>query len=73
MNNWGWPQWVMMVMLIGGLVLRIIGIVMDGQATHEQLVLDAAQRKANWQLSICVSTTLFLLELFILAKGGFWG
>lgn len=73
MSNWGWPQWVMLVLLIAGLVRRIIDGVMDGQKTHEQLLLDAAIKKADWQFNIGISTTAFLFELFILAKGGFWG
>ncbi len=68
MSNWGWPQWVMLVLLIAGLVRRIIDGVMDGQKTHEQLLLDAATRKADWQFNIGISTTAFLFELFILAK-----
>lgn len=73
MSNWGWPQWVMLVLLIAGLVQRIIDGVMDGQKTYEQLLLDAATKKAEWQFNIGISTAAFLFELFILAQGGFWG
>lgn len=73
MSNWGWPQWVMLVLLIVSLVQNVIIGVKDSQKTHEQLLLDAATRKADWQLRIGIGTAVLLLEMFILAKGGFWG
>lgn len=73
MSNWGWPQWVMLVILLKRLVVCIIHRVMDGQKTHEELMRDAAMQKTDWQLNIGLDTTAFLIELFILAKGGFWG
>ncbi len=73
MSNWGWPQWVMLVLLIVSLVQNVIIGVKDSQKTHEQLLLDAAERKRDWQLRIGIGTAVLLLEMFVLAKGGFWG
>ena len=73
MSNWGWPQWVMLVLLIVSLVQNVIIGVKDSQKTHEQLLLDAVERKAEWQLRIFIGTVVLLVEMFILAKGGFWG
>ena len=73
MSNWGWPQWVMMIMLIFSGVQNVIIGVKDSQKTHEQLLLDAAERKRDWQLRIGIGTAVLLLEMFVQAKGGFWG
>ena len=73
MSNWGWPQWVMLVLLIVSLVQNVIIGVKDSQKTHEQLLLDVVERKAEWQLRIFIGTVILLIEMFILAKGGFWG
>lgn len=73
MSNWGWPQWVMMIWLIFSGVQNVIIGVKDSQKTHEQLLLDAVERKRDWQLRIGIGTAVLLLEMFVLAKGGFWG
>ena len=73
MSNWGWPQWVMLVLLIVSMVQNVIIGVKDRQKTPEQLLLDAAARKAEWQLRIFIGTLVLLFEMFVLAKGGFWG
>ena len=73
MSNWGWPQWAMLVILITKLAEHIITAVADSQATHGELVLEAAERKAKWPIRIASHTVDFLITLLILAKGGFWG
>ena len=73
MSNWGWPQWVFMALLVYSVIQNIITAVEDSQKTHEALVLEAAQRKTNWQLKIGIGVAVCLAEIFILAKGGFWG
>ena len=73
MSNWGWSQWVMLVLLIVSLVQNVIIGVKDSQKTHEQLLLDAVERKRGWQLRIGIGTAVLLFEMFVLAKGGFWG
>ncbi len=73
MSKWGWPQWVMLVLLITNLAEHIISAVADSQATHGELVLEAAKRKAEWPIRIARETVSFLVTLLILAQGGFWG
>lgn len=73
MSVWGWPQWVVLILLVMSIVQNVIIGVMDSQKTHEQLLLDAAARKDEWQLRIFIVTVIKLFEMFLLAEGGFWG
>lgn len=73
MSSWGWPQWAFMVLLVFSFVQNIRLAVKESQMTHEQLVLKAAEMKTLWQLKMGIGTAVLLVEVFILAKGGFWG
>lgn len=73
MSNWGWPQWVIMTLLVVSMVQNVIIGVRDGQKTPEQLLLDASERKTQWELRIFIGTLILLFEMFVLGQGGFWG
>ena len=73
MSNWGWPQWVMIVLMLFGLVGRICIEVANSQKDNIELLADAFRRKDNWKLNMALGTLMVLFEWFVLAKGGFWG
>ena len=72
MSNWGWPQWVMLILLITNLAEHVLSAVADSQAAHVELVLEAEERKAKWHRRIARYLLDFLITFLILAQGGFW-
>ena len=73
MSNWGWPQWVMAILMLFGLVGRICLEVENGQKTMADILLDTLKRKEDWEKRMVLGTLMILFEWFVLVKGGFWG
>ena len=73
MSNWGWPQWVMAILLIDGLIRHIMLELENSQKTTADVLLDTLEKNREWKRRMALRIVLILFEGFVLIKGGFWG
>ena len=72
MSNWGYPQWIMASWILLGLVATIIRKVEKSRKNDAELLLDAKQEANDWQIGIFTTAVTTIIEVWLLAKGGFW-
>lgn len=73
MSNWQYPQWIMASLFVLALVARIVRYVDNSRKSDAELLLSAKTDANNWEVEIFKTTIIFMFEVWLLAKGGFWG
>ena len=72
MSNWEYPQWIMASWILLGLVATIIIKVEKSRKSDAELFVDAKHDADNWQIGIFATAVTTIIEVWLLAKGGFW-
>ena len=69
MSNWNYPQWIMLFIILW----EFVGGCLRMAKPKEKLIEDVIFRKEHAELILFIHTIMNIIEVWILAKGGFWG
>ena len=68
MNNWNWPQWIM----LGMIPFQFTAGCMRMTQSKEKYLIQAAKQREDAEFNLVIHTLVNIFECYVLAKGGFW-